>query len=233
MESDVFGSAWRGIASCQDCCIRDAALFGHLSDADFAFIHRPIDERRIAAGGALYHAGDAGDAVFTVRRGLIKLTRLRSDGTQRIVRLLGPGASVGLETTLGQPYAHTAIALQNTEVCRIPKSVIETLDESVPDFHRHLMRRWADAVDSADSWLTDLATGSARQRLARLLLQLGEAEGEALLLARGDLAAILGITTEHASRTVSEFKSKGVIAQIKAAHYRIDVVKLKAIAEAD
>lgn len=188
-------------------------LFAELREEDFDLIHLPIDEFALDAGVTLYEAGCAGKALFTIRSGLVKLVQYLPDGTQRIVRLLRQGATAGLEVLVGQPYEHTAIVLRTAVVCRLPKEVVERLSRETPRLHSQLMRRWYSALHQADEWLTELSTGSARQRVARLMLHFLEDGGGATfrLTSREDVGAMLGITTETASRTVAELKRAGVI----------------------
>ncbi|WP_244433785.1 cyclic nucleotide-binding domain-containing protein, partial [Azospirillum sp. B506] len=122
-------AAWRGLANCRGCGIRDSALFADLTEADFNLIHLPIDEMTVAPGAALYHVGDEPAALYTVRGGLVKLVQYLPNGGQRIVRLLRTGDTAGLEAALGEPYRHTAIAIHPVLTCRIPRAVIQRLSE--------------------------------------------------------------------------------------------------------
>lgn len=230
MRRSQIEAAWKGTAQCQDCGIRDLVLFADLTEPDFSLIHLPIDELRFEAGAELYATGDDGRALFTIRSGLVKLVQYLPDGSQRIVRLLRRGATAGLEVTLGQPYEHTAIVLQPVLVCRIPREVVDRLSRETPRLHSQLVRRWHDALRQADDWLTELSTGNARQRMARLLLNIAEADGTARLFSREDLGAMMGITTEHASRTVAEFKRAGLITELGPNHYRCDATGLEDVA---
>ncbi len=222
MRRSQIEAAWKGTAQCQDCGIRDLVLFADLTEPDFNLIHLPIDELRYDAGAVLYRTGDDGRALFTIRSGLVKLVQYLPDGSQRIVRLLRAGATAGLEVTLGQAYEHTAIALQPVLVCRIPREIVDKLSRETPRLHSQLVRRWHDALRQADDWLTELSTGSAKQRMARLLLNLAQPDGTVQLFSREDLGSMMGITTEHASRTVAEFKRSGLIAELGPNRYRCD-----------
>lgn len=230
--------AWLGRAECRSCGIRDLVLFADLQEADFQLIHLPIDEVRVDSGGTLYTAGDAGTAAFTIREGLVKLVQYLPDGTQRIVRLLRPGAVAGLEVLIGRPYEHTAVAVQPTLVCRLPIEVLERLSRETPRLHRQLMTKWHDSLRQADEWLTDLNTGSARQRVARLFLHLlGTASppcapknGNVHMLAREDVGAILSVTTETASRVVADFKRAGMVTEVASNLFACDREALEAMA---
>lgn len=233
MDRHQVEAAWTGNTPCRDCGIRALVLFADLKEADFSLIHLPIDDIAFAAGSLLYSAGNDGDALFTIRSGLIKLVQYLPDGMQRTVRLLKQGATAGLEATLGRPYEHAAIALQPTRVCRIPRMVIDRLSSETPRLHRQLMQRWHEALHQADDWLTELSTGKATQRLARLLIHLVEPDGTVTLFSREDLGAILGITTEHASRTVALLKHHDAIFELSANRYRCDLDQLECIGAAE
>ncbi|HFD87669.1 MAG TPA: helix-turn-helix domain-containing protein, partial [Gammaproteobacteria bacterium] len=81
----------------------------------------------------------------------------------------------------------------------------------------------------ADAWVTELSTGSARQRVARLLLRLvrDEDSSECTLFGREDMGAMLGITTETASRTIADFKRKNLIVETTSNHFLCDVPNLE------
>ena len=104
----------------------------------------------------------------------MKLVQYLPDGSQRIVRLLHSADVAGLEALLGQSYQHDAVVLQAASVCRLPIEVVKRLDRDSPKLHHELLLRWQRALTEADAWLTLLSTGTARQRVARLLLRLLE-----------------------------------------------------------
>ena len=203
--------AWKGNADCQTCELRNSALFAGLTLDDFEHIHEPIVQVGLRAGEALYRTGEAGSRIYTLRHGLIKLVRYLPDGTQRIVRLIRSSDVTGLESLLGQPYEHDAIAIQACELCCLPHTVVNELSRRNPALHQELLQRWQRALAAADTWLTDLSTGSARQRVARLILSLSDGEDppRCQLFGREDVGAMLGITTETASRTIADFRRKG------------------------
>ena len=182
-------------------------------------------------GQLIYHAGDLGDRLFTIRNGLVKLVQYLPDGSQRIVRLVKTSDVVGLESMINKPYEHDAITLQRTEVCCLPTSTVQTLSNENPELHVELLKRWQRALSEADAWLTELSTGSARERVARMLLRLvrDETTTEFTLFGREDLGAMLGITTETASRTIADFKRKGFLTELGSNRFRADAGKLQAL----
>lgn len=222
--------AWTGVADCRRCSLRDSVLFAGLQEEDFEKIHQPISQFSLQSGERLYRDGDQGKNLFTIRSGLVKLVRYLPDGTQRIVRLAKTADVIGLESMLDQQYEHEAIAMQATEICSLPVATVNNLSLHNPALHRELLMRWQRALSDADSWLTELSTGSARHRVGRLIRRLTDdasGQAECRLFAREDLGAMLGITTETTSRTIAEFKRKGMLQELANNHYRVDVEQLE------
>lgn len=223
-----------GEHDCANCGIREQSLFKNLNSADFKLIDQPIHDLVLEAHATVFNEGDAGDFVFTVRSGLVKLVRFQADGTQRIIRLLTAGDIAGLESTAEASYDSTAIALTPVTACRIPVDVIHRLEKDSPRLHSQLVHKWHEALKHSEDFIADLASGSARQRLARLLMRLaGPHHADDLLLpSREDVGAMLGITTETASRTVAAFRREGLMINLdkQGRHFRVKVEELAAVA---
>jgi CRP-like cAMP-binding protein len=233
VKSVTLRDAWSGEADCLNCSVRTSVLFAGLAERDFQRIHDPIDQYILRPGTPLYHAGDQGDFMFTVRSGALKLVQYLPDGSQRIVRIVRATDVLGLEALVDPTYRHEAVALQPTEVCRFPTRVVRELGRDNPALHRELMARWQRALNEADAWLTELSTGSARQRVARLLLRLvrDRESSECQLFGREDMGAMLGITTETTSRTIAEFKRQSLLVETTANVFLLDIPNLRRIAE--
>ena len=232
MKTAEIESAWSGAPECRNCGIRHLVLFADLEHEDFQLIHEPISKKRFEHGEFLYRAGDSISSVFTVREGEIKLVQLSPGGGQRIVRILHRGDLAGIERIVGQQANHDAVALSPVEVCEIPMAIVDRLSRETPRLHAQLMKRWGEALNIADSWLTDLSTGPAKSRVARLLIWLNEnsLSEDFYLPSREDIGAMLGITTETASRMTAEFRREGLLVLVDSHRATADTVGLAPIA---
>ena len=227
---------WCGHPQCSHCPVREAGLFADLHADALTQYEREIDRIEYAPNANVYHCGDLGEAILTIRSGAIKLLAPSADGQARIVRLLRPGDVTGLEALVGEPYAHDALALWSTQVCRIPVSTVQRLSETAPEVSTRVMRAWYRLVTQADDWIAHIVTGPARSRVARLLLHLAEPAPEgggetAVLPTREDMAAMLSTTLETASRIVAEFRRNGLLTPAKGRLVSIDRAALEAFAE--
>ena len=218
-------SAWRGTSDCRLCSIRTMALFGDLDEQDFHLIHAPIDDLLFPPESTIYHEGSPSQGVFTLRTGMIKLVRVTSDGCQRIVRVLRPGDVVGLEVLATAHYDCDAIALSDVAVCRIPLEVIHGLEVNSEHLHRRLTHKWRQSVKEADDWLAELNFGSARRRVANLLLKMRSYKDSRLttLFSREDMGAMLDLKPETVSREITRLEREAVIEPLDKAKrvYRV------------
>ena len=103
---------WIGRAHCGKCHIRRLMLFSELPENSFDNLLQPIDHFLYPSGSVLYEAGNHKKFIYSIRRGMVKLVHVTENGTNRIVRLLGPGTAIGLELLEGADnYHHTAITI--------------------------------------------------------------------------------------------------------------------------
>ena len=208
---------WVGYSKCSACKIRSSVLFAELDEGDLDHLLKPIEHYVFKPQAKLYAEGERGNSVLTIRGGVIKLVKLLPNGTQRVVRLLRRGDAAGLELLVNGHYHHTAVAITEVDVCRIGTDVIRDIGLRNPKIHGQLLSRWQKNLDEADSFITELSTGSAAARLARLLVKLaavGNANGEGCMVPpREDIGEIIGTSTETASRIIAEFKRRGLVSE--------------------
>ncbi|MDX5334435.1 MAG: Crp/Fnr family transcriptional regulator [Gammaproteobacteria bacterium] len=223
---------WKGRSDCAHCSIRGMMLFSQLPPESFAHLLQPIDNETYPPNSILYGEGRPGRLVFSIRRGLVKLLSQDSEGNERIVRLVGKGAVIGLELLdKGVSYRHTAVAVQNVDLCAIPLATLKDLEEHHPALCDRIRQQLQYQIDRADQWIKHLNTGKARVRIAELLLLLteisGDKNGDVELLPRDDMAAVVGITKETASRIIAEFKRHRLLYKVAAGLYRVEVQRLR------
>src|SRR6202165_1158875 len=101
------------------------------------------EQRQVARGDALFHAGDEADSGYIVQRGAF---RIEDGGGAEIVA--GPGALIGelaLITAMRRPSS--AVALEHSSVIRVARSLFQRVLESDPA----AARRLRDEFDSRTS----------------------------------------------------------------------------------
>ncbi len=170
-------------------------------------------------GRTLVREGRPATTIYCIHHGLIKLTRLNGDGEQLAWQLLGPGDVVGYRDVLADgPYGATAETVTHSRICAVPRESFEKLLRETPQLALDLLTGLARDLRQNDRRLTLGVSEPVRQRAARLLLQLWEAEpGDSDVrtltapLLRSEMSQIIGTTPETFSRTLRTLAESGAI----------------------
>jgi CRP-like cAMP-binding protein len=222
--------SWEETADCRHCALRRQTLFSALRGSDFDPVFLPINTAIVPAGTVLYTESAPADAIYTVRWGLVKLAKQSPEGMTRIVRLLGTSAAVGLEGLKEGIYWHTATALQDTGLCRIPFKVVDQLQSRNAQLAERLVLQWERYVQYADRWITELSAGPVKVRLERLIELLIEVtasrSNEIEMPPLQDLAATLGVSVESVSRAMADLKRNRVLTRIAPRTYHCAMASL-------
>ncbi|RJQ44984.1 MAG: Crp/Fnr family transcriptional regulator, partial [Gaiellales bacterium] len=120
----------------------------------------------------IFAQGDAGDAVFYVLEGRVKLTVVSRQGKEAIVAILKPGEFFGEACLDGQPRTATAVAWEHCCVLQIKRpSMVEALRRE-PAFAEMFMAHLLSRNVRIEADLIDHLFNTSERRLARALLLL-------------------------------------------------------------
>ena len=206
----------RRVVNCRACNTGINGLCAELNEDDQVMLHSVVDELTLTPGTTLFQEGGDPVGIFTLRKGVIKLVRTTTGGTQRVVRVLSPGDMPGLEALAHARYFSDAVALTDVSVCRIPRSVIHALQAQSPRLSQRLMEKWAAALKEADDWLIDINFGPARNRVSNFVLKMRGAldEQTVTLFAREEMGTMMGLTMETVSRVINALVREGTLEQL-------------------
>ncbi|MGD8577052.1 MAG: Crp/Fnr family transcriptional regulator [Thiohalophilus sp.] len=179
-----------------------------------------ISRGTYAPGDVIYHSGEGSRLLFIVRQGMLKLLNHLPNGRNRIVRLHKRGSLIGLDGLMGELHEHTAIAIDDVEVFKIPHHLFLQWKEEEPRLYNELLEHWHAYLNYADTWITEFSTGNVKGRVARLLRFLASFESETgpqviELLTTDEMADTLGVTAESVSRVIAELKREAVLEPIE------------------
>lgn len=198
---------------CAGCVVQGTVASKALPASGLDQILQRTETFVLPAKRTLYREGDQAEALYSLRRGTVKLLRRDERGVSRLVRLLKAGSALGLEAVAQGVHRHTAVAIEPIEFCRVPAAVLRQLQNAGRAFLAALTRHWQAHLDEADSIVASLGPGGSERRLARLLLKLGAVDGgqHCVSLLRSDLGSLLGVSMETASRLMAAFRRRGLI----------------------
>lgn len=199
---------------CDKCALETNSIFRHLTSEEAEKINYEKDFRRYKRGDILYHEGNRISGFYCINSGIIKVFKTGFDGKEQIIRFAKPGDIIAYRSVLSnEPACTTAKVIEDCQVCFIPSEILITFIRTNPNFALELMKLACHELGEANSYITDIAQKTVRERLAEVLIQLVDEFGLddqkslKISLTREELANIVGTATESVIRLLSEFKS--------------------------
>ena len=206
------------MSKCEQCIIRKFNSLTHLSREELVKISACKTSRTIKKGEPLFREGEHINGIFCIKDGICKVSKMSENGRNQIVNLIKKGDILGERSLITQEASNLeAIALEDMEVCFIPKEeIIEDLEKN-PKFSMSVLKDMANNLKKADNIIVDMAQKTVKQRLAETLINLKEkfdTNNDGIInvrLSREDIANIIGTATESAIRLLSDLKKKKYI----------------------
>ncbi len=155
---------------------------------------------------------------YCVQSGVVKIYKTGFDGKEQIIRFAKQGDLIGYRSVVSnEPACTTTEVLEESVLCFIPANILLDLVKTNGNFATELMKLTCRELGEANSYITDIAQKTVKERLAEILIQIdGEfgADADGILkisLTREELSNIVGTATESIIRLLSEFKNDKLI----------------------
>ncbi|MGB0778230.1 MAG: Crp/Fnr family transcriptional regulator [Flavobacteriaceae bacterium] len=212
---------------CKKCPIKSFNLLNNLNHDELDEVSRSKTVIKVKKGEQLLEEGHAINGMFCISKGKCKMTKLNSNGKEQIVKFTKQGDVLGHRSILSEePIGLSATALEDMEVCLIPKEQVLNAIKNNNRFSLQVMKNISHQLSEANNNLSNMAQKSVRERLADIFLQLEDIFGIDMdgnidvQLTREEIANTIGTATESAIRLISSFKKEGLI-EIKGKHIKI------------
>ena len=203
---------------CEKCAFDTGSIFRHLSQEEFVLLNYEKDFRHYKRGDILYQEGNRISGFYCINSGIIKVFKTGFDGKEQIIRFAKNGEIIAYRSVLSNELACTsAKVIEDCQVCFIPSEILISLIKSNADFSLDLLKLACHELGEANSFITDIAQKTVRERLAEILLLLVSDFGLDndnylnISLTREELANIVGTATESVIRLLSEFKTDKLV----------------------
>jgi len=215
--------------TCSSCNLRELCLPRGLCAEDLERVEKVVyARRRLRRGEALFNAGDEFGSVYAIRSGFFKTSVIDNEGREQVTGFFMGGELLGMDGIGTSRYNGTAIALEDSEVCVMPFSLIEEMSFEVRALQRNLHSVLSREVVRDHGVMMLLGSMRAEERLAAFLLNLskrftrrGYSHAEFnLRMTREEIGSFLGLKLETVSRLFSKFQEDGLI-EVQQKHVRI------------
>lgn len=226
------------MSKCEQCIVREFSSLKSLNKEELIKMANCKTSKTIKKGELIFEEGETVNGVFCVKEGVCKMTKLSPNGKDQIVKLAQKGELLGQRSLISdEPANLSAIALEDMQVCFIPKSEIMGFFDKNNQFSMNVMKTICGDLKESDAHMVSLGQKTVKQRLAETLLYLEDTFGNQedgslqIQLTREELAGMIGTATESCIRLLSEFNKLELI-DLKGKKITItDRNKLKRLAE--
>ncbi|MEY4730033.1 MAG: hypothetical protein RL020_1191 [Pseudomonadota bacterium] len=173
------------------------------------------DIRHFPAKAIIIHEGDVSDSLYIILSGKIKIFSANQAGKEVVFNVHGAGDYIGEMSLDGQPRSASAITLEPTSCSVVSGNQLREFISLHPDFATHLIFKLIRRARVASDNLKSLALLDVYGRIARLLLELAEPEGDVLVikqkLTHQDIADRVGSSREMVTRILKDLSTGGYL----------------------
>jgi CRP/FNR family transcriptional regulator, polysaccharide utilization system transcription regulator len=225
------------MSKCEQCIVREFSSLKALNKDELLKLAECKTSYSIKKGKSIFKEGDIINGIYCVAAGACKLSKLSPNGKDQIIKLVKAGELLGQRSMISNEAANlSAVALEDMEVCFIPKSEVMNMFDSNNQFSLNMMKTICGDLKEADKHTISISQKTVKERLAETLVSLEDTFGKNedgslhIQLSREELAGMIGTATESCIRLLSDFNKNGWIGLMGKKIVIKDLQKLKRIA---
>ncbi len=203
--------------------LRGVALFSKLAEADIEAIAEVGTTRTVDTRAEVFHKGEAGQQLYVVVTGRLKVITTSDEGDDLIFCVAEPGDVVGeVALLLDSERTATVAALQPTVLIVIDRRDFRRLLESRPDVGLALLSVVAERLARLSQFVEDTHFLNLPVRLAKKLVELAQRHGRSdagghrieieLELSQEEWGDLVGTTRESINKQFRTWTKQGLIA---------------------
>jgi CRP-like cAMP-binding protein len=200
--------------------LRKIPLFAVVDDEALEALADLLIERRIPKHQTIVEEGLAGDYMYVIRDGQVKVTKLSGDGREKILGLLGPGDFFGEMSLLDNSERSASVkSLTETRILALSRNDFLKELRNNPDLAMAVIQELTRRVRQMDEQASSLSFQRVKERTRGLLLRLAKEERvrEGRLatpaLTHQQIADMIGTSRETVTRAVKRLKEQGWLEQ--------------------
>jgi CRP-like cAMP-binding protein len=226
------------MSKCEQCIVREISSLKALKKEELVRLAECKTSSIIKKGDPVFEEGDNVNGIYCITVGVCKLSKLSANGKDQIVKLAKAGELLGQSSMISDELANlSAVALEDMEVCFIPKSEVLNFFDNNNQFSMNLMKTICGDLKETSDHLVSVSQKTVKERLAETLIYLQDSFGKnedgslRIQLSREEMAGMIGTATESCIRLLSDFNKLGLIALNGKKIIIKDLGKLKRIAD--
>jgi CRP/FNR family transcriptional regulator/CRP/FNR family cyclic AMP-dependent transcriptional regulator len=206
--------------------LRAIPLFSNVSDDDLEQVASHLIERRFPRNTTIVEEGLAGDYMYVIREGRVKVTKLSEDGREKILEFLDAGSFFGEMALLDRaPRIASVKTLKPVKLLALSRSDFLKLLRKSPDLALSVIQELCKRLRTVDDQASALSFQRVKDRTKGLLQRLARdphEDGGRVTpgLTHQQMADMIGTSRETVTRVVKELKQEGWLQQ-EGKRYRV------------
>lgn len=189
--------------------------------------------QEVPAGTVLFRPGDEAKGFVLVHSGRVAVYLTGRSGREILLYAVEPGETC-IQTTLGlmggQHYTGEAVAETPVTMSLVPRALFRDLMSASESFRSFVFKAFADRMADVTRVLEQVAFVKVEARLAALLLERADSEGEVHLTHQA-IATAIGSAREVVSRRLDAMRAKGLVSLDRGMIHIDDKGRLSAMAQ--
>jgi len=191
-----------------------------VSDADLELIASLLIERRYARNTTIVEEGLAGDYMYVIREGRVKVTKLSDEGREKILNFLDEGGFFGEMALLDRaPRIASVKTLKPVRLLALSRTDFLNALRTSPDLAMAVIQELVRRLREVDEQASSLSFQRVKERTKGLLRRLAQESADdperrtTAALTHQQIADMIGTSRETVTRVVKELKLDGWLHQ--------------------
>lgn len=198
---------------CEKCGHRSTNAICSTSPDVWKLLDQVKQKSLFKAHQVIFYQDNEPLGLYTISSGLVKLEVTSEQGQNHTLRYLGAGSALGYRSLFSnEKYQASAIAIEKTEICFIPKNTVMDIFKQYPEAALKILESLSKDLRLADTKWTSQMDKDASERIAEALIFLQD-HFEHQNWTRKEIAEWAGTTPETVIRTLAQFELEGYIDQ--------------------
>jgi CRP/FNR family transcriptional regulator, cyclic AMP receptor protein len=203
-------------------------LFRGLTGEQLSALNEQLHLKKCRAGTNLIFAEQAGEIVYIILKGTVKIHIEQGDGTSVILAILGEGETVGEMSLVDNASRCANVAtLEDSELLWMNRADFQRRLRAVPEMACNLAGILAARLRVSNEQIKALAALEVESRVARQLLAFAERYGQAtgtgevmipIRLTQGDLASLVGASRERINQVMVSYRERRYVSVNRQHH---------------
>ncbi|MFN0109239.1 MAG: Crp/Fnr family transcriptional regulator [Blastocatellia bacterium] len=196
-------------------------LFRNVPETELRQLGEWLHRKTFSTGTILMTADQAGESVYFIFSGTVKVHVEQADGSDVIISILGPGECFGEMSALDRPSRSASVTtLESTDLCWLDRATFRKFLATIPMLGHNLSCLLSARLRLANEQIQALSKLDVECRVARQLIGFADKYGQPasggdisipVRLTQSDLANLIGATRESVNKIIVSYKERGYL----------------------